>query len=123
MSNLKEMNSSVGIKDQVMSGEEGSVVLINVFTVDPSEEDALVQAWKHDADFMKAQPGYISTQLHKGIAGSATYINYAIWETVESFQKAFTSPEFQKSISAYPASAAISPHLFKKLAVSVHCTD
>lgn len=123
MSNLKEMNSSVGIKDQVMSGEEGSVVLINVFTVDPSEEDALVQAWKHDADFMKAQPGYISTQLHKGIAGSATYINYAIWETVESFQKAFTSPEFQKRISAYPASAAISPHLFKKLAVSGHCTD
>ena len=52
MSNLKEMHSSVGIKDQVMSGEEGSVVLINVFTVDPSEEDALVQAWKHDADFM-----------------------------------------------------------------------
>ena len=88
-----------------------------------AERGTLVQAWKHDADFMKAQPGYISTQLHKGIAGSATYINYAIWETVESFQKAFTSPEFQKRISAYPASAAISPHLFKKLAVSGHCTD
>ena len=123
MTNLKEMNPTVGIKDQVMSEEDGSIVLVNVFTVDPTEEEALVKAWKHDADFMKNQPGYISTQLHKGIAGSTTYINYAIWENVESFRNAFTNPEFQKRISVYPASATISPHLFKKLAVSGHCTD
>ena len=72
---------------------------------------------------MKAQPGYISTQLHKGIAGSSTYVNYAIWQDVASFRAAFTDPEFQRRINDYPASAVATPHLFKKLAVENHCVD
>ncbi len=75
----------------------------------------------YDAQFMKAQPGYISTQLHKGIAGSSTYINYAIWENVESFRNAFSNPEFQSRIAEYPESAVAAPHLFKKLAVRSYC--
>ena len=84
-------------------------------------EAALLAAWKHDADFMKQQPGYISTQLHKGIAGSSTFINYAVWESVESFRAAFTHPEFQNRIKEYPESAVAQPHLFKKLGVTGHC--
>ncbi|MGB1010015.1 MAG: antibiotic biosynthesis monooxygenase family protein [Thiolinea sp.] len=121
MSGFKEMNDVVGLADQMQSNEDGSIVLINVFTIDPADEEALLAAWAHDAAFMKAQPGYISTQMHKGVAGSQTYVNYAVWESVESFRNAFTQPEFQKRIAAYPASATVSPHLFKKLAVSGHC--
>ena len=80
MPEFKELNDQIGLGQQMQSGEDGSVVLINVFTVDPEDEAALVEAWSHDADFMKAQPGYISTQLHKGIAGSSTFMNYAIWK-------------------------------------------
>ena len=105
----------------MQSDEDGPIVLMNVFTVDQADAEALVAAWKHDADFMKAQPGYISTQLHRGIAGSSTFINCAVWESVASFRAAFTNPEFQSRISAYPESAAASPHLFKKLAVPGHC--
>ena len=118
---FKELNDTVGLADQMQSTEAGPVVLINVFTVDPADEDALIAAWTHDADFMKAQPGYISTQLHKGIAGSSTFVNYAIWESVESFRNAFTNPEFQGRIADYPPSAVASPHLFRKLAVPGHC--
>lgn len=119
---FKELDTIVTLHDQLQSaGEEGPVVLINVFTVDPAEADALITAWKHDADFMKAQQGYISTQLHKGIAGSTTFVNYAIWESVESFRNAFSHPEFQSRIGNYPSSVVVSPHLFKKLAVSGHC--
>jgi heme-degrading monooxygenase HmoA len=28
---------------------------------------------------MKQQPGFISTQLHRGTAGSTTYVNVAVW--------------------------------------------
>ena len=84
-------------------------------------EDALAVAWAHDADFMKAQPGYISTELHKGIAGSSTYVNYAVRQDVESFRNAPTDPEFQRRIADYPSSAVASPHLFRKLAVANHC--
>lgn len=121
MAKFKELDDRATLGDQMQVNDDGSIVLINVFTVDPADEDALVKAWAHDADFMKAQPGYISTQLHKGIGGSSTFINYAIWESVESFRNAFTNPEFQRRIADYPESAVASPHLFRKLAVPGHC--
>lgn len=120
MAKLEELDAKVALAQQ-MQVEEGPIVLINVFTVDPADEGALLKAWAHDADFMKAQPGYISTQLHRGIAGSSTYVNYAIWQDVESFRNAFSHPEFQSRIDNYPQSAVARPHLFKKLAVSNHC--
>lgn len=121
MPSFKELNDAVGLADQMQTNEDGSIVLINVFTIDMADEQALVAAWKHDADFMRAQPGYISTQMHKAIGGSGTFVNYAVWESVESFRNAFLHPEFQKRISEYPDSAVAAPHLFKKLAVSGHC--
>jgi heme-degrading monooxygenase HmoA len=121
MSHFKELDKMVTLADQ-METEEGPIVLVNVFTVDASDESALIKAWSHDADFMKAQPGYISTQLHKGIGGSTTYINYSVWESVEAFRNAFTHPEFQSRIRDYPETAVASPHLFKKLSVKNHCT-
>ena len=120
MPRFENLDALVSLADQ-MEVEEGPVVLINLFTVDASDEAALLKAWAHDADFMKSQPGYISTQLHKAIAGSSTYLNYAVWQEVASFRSAFTNPEFQRRIDDYPASAVAKPHLFKKLAVENHC--
>ena len=121
MPDFKELNDKVSLADQMQMNEDGSIVLVNIFTIDLADEEALLSAWKHDADFMRAQPGYISTQLHKAIGGSGTFVNYAIWENVESFRNAFASPEFQKRIGDYPDSAVASPHLFKKIAVPGHC--
>ncbi|RED15790.1 antibiotic biosynthesis monooxygenase family protein [Parasphingopyxis lamellibrachiae] len=121
MPSFKELNENFSLADQMQTKEDGSIVLINVFTVDPADENELLAAWTHDAEFMRAQPGYISTQLHKAIGGSGTFVNYAVWESVECFRNAFTNPEFQKRIADYPASAIASPHLFKKLGVPGHC--
>ena len=98
------------------------VVLINVFTVDAKDVDALLDAWAHDANWMKRQPGYISTQLHRGIGGSCVFLNYALWESVAHFRQAFTHPEFMGALAAYPSSAVASPHLFSKVAVPNLCT-
>ena len=123
MAAFKEMNDQVGLADQLQSREDGSVVLINVFTIDTADEEALLTAWAHDAEFMRAQPGYISTQMHKAIGGSGTFVNYAVWESVESFRSAFSNPEFQRRIGEYPQSAIASPHLFKKIAVPGFCVE
>ena len=120
MTKFAELDNVVTLADQ-MQADEGPIVLINLFTVDAAEEAALLKAWAHDADFMKAQPGYISTQLHRGIAGSSTFLNYAVWQDVESFRAAFSNPEFQRRIADYPESAVARPHLFQKLAVANHC--
>jgi len=108
--------------EQQLEVETGPVVLVNLFTVDEADQDALVAAWKEDALWMKKQPGYISTQLHKAVGASSMYLNYAIWDSVAEFRAAFADPEFQKALSHYPSSAVTAPHLFEKIAVPNCCT-
>ncbi|MEH2407430.1 antibiotic biosynthesis monooxygenase family protein [Nostoc sp.] len=99
------------------------VILINKFNVAPEDVDALIKAWVDDSAYMKEQPGYISTQLHRGIGESCVFINYAVWESVEDFKRAFNNPEFKAKLSHYPSSAETSPHLFQKVAVPRICVD
>jgi heme-degrading monooxygenase HmoA len=99
----------------------GPVVLINTLTVDPNEAAQLMEAWAADAAWMRRQPGFISTQLHRGIAGSRVFLNYAVWESTEDFKRAFTHPEFRAHLGHYPPSTVVSPHLFQKLAVPRIC--
>jgi heme-degrading monooxygenase HmoA len=121
MLSLRPLDERVPIQQQ-LSAEASPAVLINVFSVAPEDVDGLLAAWEHDANWMKKQPGYISTQLHRGIAGSGTFLNYAIWESVEHFRRAFTHPEFRGALAAYPTSVVATPHLFEKVAVPNLCT-
>jgi hypothetical protein len=104
-----------------LSVSASPVVLVNIFTVEAQNVEALLKAWKADANWMKKQPGFISTQLHRAIGESYVFMNYAVRQSVEDFRRAFTHPDFQKAIGAYPNSAVASPHLFQKLAVPNLC--
>jgi heme-degrading monooxygenase HmoA len=121
MLSLRSLDERVPIQQQ-LGAEASPAILINVFTVAPEHVDGLLAAWEHDANWMKKQPGYISTQLHRGIAGSCTFLNYAVWESVGHFRSAFTNPEFRAALAAYPSSVVASPHLFEKVAVPNLCT-
>ena len=39
-------------------------------------------------------------QLHRGIAGSSVFLNYAVWESVARLRAAFTHPEFARALDA-----------------------
>ena len=117
---LRPLDPAFPINRQ-LSVSASPVALINVFTVDAQDVPALLKAWEADANFMKQQPGYISTQLHRAIGESYVFLNYAVWESVDHFRSAFTHPDFQNSLGAYPSSAVVSPHLFQKLAVANLC--
>src|ERR687895_339872 len=101
--------------------EETGPVVINKFNVAPEDADRLVEVWADDAAFMKVQPGFISTQLHRGTAGSSTFVNVAVWESAAALGEAFRSPEFQARVAHYPDSAVTQPHLFQKVAVPGIC--
>ena len=122
MLELNPLDKKVPIFKQLHS-DESPVVLVNIFDVAEEDIPALLKAWEIDANWMKKQPGYISTQLHQGIAGSTVFMNYAIWDSVEDFRNAFNHPDFQETLQAYPASAVASPHLFSKIAVPNLCTE
>lgn len=107
MLQVRPMDLQVPIFNQL--GEDlAPVIQINVFTVDAADVAdvaALLKAREDDANWMKSQAGYICTQLHRGIAGSCVFLNYAVWESVAHFRAAFTHPEFQNALAAYPLSA------------------
>jgi heme-degrading monooxygenase HmoA len=117
---LREMDDRVTYAQQLRE-DRGPIVLVNVFNVAPEDADGLLAAWADDAAYMKRQPGFISTQLHRGTAGSATFINVAVWESARALGQAFSSPEFQRNIERYPDSTVAAPHVFEKVAVPEIC--
>lgn len=120
MLQLKPLDQAVPIFQQ-LNTNVSPVVLINLFQVAEEDIPALLVAWAADANWMKQQPGYISTQLHQGIAGSTAFMNYAVWESVAHFRAAFNHPDFKQALEHYPDTAVASPHLFTRLTVPNLC--
>jgi heme-degrading monooxygenase HmoA len=117
---LREMDDRVTYAQQ-LGQDDGPVVLINQLNVAPEHTDQFLQVWADDSAFMKQQPGFICAQLHRGTAGSTTFINVAVWESARALGQAFSSPEFQSRIARYPDSAVAAPHVFTKVAVPGIC--
>jgi heme-degrading monooxygenase HmoA len=102
--------------------------LINKFNVKPNKIEQFLKDWEEDAARFKQQPGFISTQLHRGIGKSSVFINYAVWESMEHYKKAINillfSSQSQSPLLKYDdKSLIISPHLFTKVAVPGICVD
>jgi quinol monooxygenase YgiN len=122
MINFVEMDEKVTFSKQ-MDENVGPVIQINKFSVNPEEIDQFLKWFSTTAEIMRQQPGFISTQLHRGIAGSSIFPNYEVWESAEHFKRAVNSPNFQSSLANFPASAVMSPHIYRKIAVSGICVD
>lgn len=122
MPRLVELDAHVTLAQQ-LADQDGPVILINSFSVAPGEADALLAAWAKDAAFMKAQPGFISTQLHRGIAGSSAFLNQAVWQSAAHFRAAFGQEAFRAALADYPPSTVATPHLFRKVGVPGICVD
>jgi quinol monooxygenase YgiN len=122
MAKFVEMDEKIAVSKQ-MEEDIGPVILINKFNVSPEDVDRFLKAWAGDAAVLKQQPGFISAQLHRGIAGSGTFVNYAVWESTTHLKKALNNIDIQARLSEYPASTLVSPHLFKKVAVPGICVD
>jgi heme-degrading monooxygenase HmoA len=101
---LREMDEHITYAQQLRQ-DTGPIVLINQFKVAPEDVERLLEVWAEDAAYMKQQPGFISTQLHRGIAGSTTFMNVAVWESARALGEAFSSPDFRGHIARYPESA------------------
>ena len=72
---LREMDERTTYMQQLQE-DTGPVVLINQFNVAPEDAEGFLEVWADDAAFMKQQPGFISTQLHRGTAGSCTFVTW-----------------------------------------------
>jgi heme-degrading monooxygenase HmoA len=120
MLGLRPLDPAFPIEQQLHS-TASPVVLVNLFTVAEADIPALMAAWEKGATWMKKQPGFLWTQLHRAIGGSCMFMNYALWDSVEDFRAAFTHPNFVSALAAYPSSAIAQPRLFTKVAVPNFC--
>ncbi|OLB65944.1 MAG: hypothetical protein AUI10_04630 [Actinobacteria bacterium 13_2_20CM_2_72_6] len=90
-----------------MSGEP--VVLINAFEVPAGEDEAFLDGWQKAREFLRAQPGYLSTRLHRSLAPNADfrYVNVAVWESADAFRAATSQPEFRDNSIPYKFHASL----------------
>lgn len=87
----------------------GPVVLINAFEVPVGQDEAFLDAWERSRAFLSAQPGYLSTRLHRSLSPRADFrfINVALWESPKAFQAATTHPEFTSTSIPFPFHASL----------------
>jgi heme-degrading monooxygenase HmoA len=50
-----------------------TVTLINPFEVPKGKEEAVLKMWEKAAEFMKKQPGFVSTRLHRALSPEARF--------------------------------------------------
>jgi heme-degrading monooxygenase HmoA len=118
--NIIDLDSRVTFKQQ-LEENVGPVVLMSTFLVPPDQVDNFLDGFKRQFAIMRNQPGLISAQLHRGIAGSGLFMNYIVWESVHAFRRGFELPEFQAQLKQYPPGTVVSANFFQRVAVPGMC--
>jgi heme-degrading monooxygenase HmoA len=71
--------------DMAHAEQQQPVTMINVFTVEPDNQQALVDLLAQAAEqVMSKQAGYISARIHRSLDGRRVAV-YARWRSVEEF--------------------------------------
>jgi heme-degrading monooxygenase HmoA len=122
MVRIVEMDERITLEKQ-LDEDVGPIIVMNKFNVGPDEVDEFLNVFAKTTETFKQQPGFISAQLHRGIAGSSTFVNHVVWESAAHFKQAFNRPEFKSNMASVLPDTVMSPHLFKKVAVPGICVD
>jgi hypothetical protein len=75
MVKIVETDEKATLNTQLEGDVGGAVILLNKFTVPPEDVEQFLKVFQPTTKVMKQQPGFISAQLHRGIAGSSTFFN------------------------------------------------
>ncbi|WP_020658422.1 antibiotic biosynthesis monooxygenase family protein [Amycolatopsis benzoatilytica] len=114
MAQLQSLDPKTPIFAQFQE-KAGPVVLANTFVVPPEKTESFLALFRRQAEFMRAQPGFVSLRMHRGTAGSRLLMNVAVWESAEALATAFGDPEFQRLAAESPEDIVSYPHLFEPI--------
>jgi quinol monooxygenase YgiN len=95
----------------------GPIVLANTFYVPKERVEAFLALFRRQAEFMRAQPGFVSLRMHRGTADSRLLMNVAVWESTQALATAFANPEFQRLAAESPDDVVSYPHIFEQIDV------
>jgi heme-degrading monooxygenase HmoA len=83
-------------EDYEPAGVTESVVLINAFEVAPERDEEFLMTWAHARDWLREQPGYLGTRLHRSLDPKSEFrfINRGTFRTADEFTRAISDPAF-----------------------------
>jgi hypothetical protein len=102
------------------------VILFNRFTLRPEDIDQFLKVF---ATITRCSSGKLDlfrlscTEVLEGEYFLQLCCNYVVWESAEHFKQAFNRSELRSSMAELLPNTAMSPHLFKKVAVPGICVD
>lgn len=89
------------------------VSLVNVFTVQPRDQQRLVDLLvKATEETMRHEPGYVSANIHKSLDGTHV-VNYAQWRSRGDFERMLQNPDVVPHMRAARDIATNEPDLYE----------
>ena len=96
-----------------ISKDNPVVTLVNVFTVEPENQQRLVEVLTEATEkVMCLQPGFISANLHKSFDGTRV-ANYSQWTSVEKYQAMLQNPQVLPHMTEATQLATFDAHLYE----------
>ncbi|MBV9385628.1 MAG: antibiotic biosynthesis monooxygenase [Chroococcidiopsidaceae cyanobacterium CP_BM_ER_R8_30] len=96
--------------------DKNLVTLINVFTVEPENQQLLVDIFVKAGEAMSQQPGFISANIHKSLDGTRV-INYVQWRSQEDLAAISQNPETTAHINEIKELAKGNTSLYEVCAI------
>ena len=99
------------------------VTLINVFDVEPSKQQQLVELLTEGTEkVMRERPGFVSVNLLTSNDGTRV-VNYAQWQSLEDVEAALADPEAQEYARRAGELAQATPHVYSVVAIRHAATE
>jgi quinol monooxygenase YgiN len=100
-----------------ISADNELVTLINVFNVEPQNQDKLIKLLeKATEEVMRHQLGFISANIQHSL-DRVRVVNYAQWKSKEAFENMLQNPEAQRHMNEALSVSQTEPHLYRVVSV------
>jgi|SRR4030088_2070285 quinol monooxygenase YgiN len=88
---------------------QGVLTFINVFTVEPDQQQSLVDLLTEAAEqTFRHLPGFVSANIHRSLDGRKA-VNCAQWQSKADFEAMRANPEARRHVQAAAAFAPFEP--------------
>lgn len=96
-----------------ISVERPLVTLVNVFTVEPANQQSLIDLLvAATEETMRRQPGFVSANIHKSLDGQHV-TNYAQWESEADFRAMLRNPQAREHMGRALEIARVEGYLYQ----------
>lgn len=97
----------------IIDMEQQVVTMVNVFTVEPANQERLVMLLvKATESVMRNVDGFVSANIHTSLDGTRV-VNYAQWRSAEHFEAMHKNPAVHPHFAEVRAIASPEMHLYQ----------